>query len=124
MAILSYRLTKKRSVNLLSTRAKVMLREFKLTLYLKNIVPGITTILPLSSKIILSTFGIESWILGEATSSMNAWIPLLNSLTVLLLITCYRRKLIRALRILGFQSNSVQILTSSFNVTARANTRD
>ncbi|KAI6195087.1 hypothetical protein M3Y96_01193800 [Aphelenchoides besseyi] len=121
MAILSYRLTKKRSVNVLSTRAKMMLQEFKLTLYLKNIVPGITTIVPLSSKIILSTFNMESWILGEVTSAMNAWIPFINSLTVLLLITCYRRTLIRALRIFGFQSNSVQRITSSFNVTTRGN---
>ncbi|KAI6212269.1 hypothetical protein M3Y94_00001000 [Aphelenchoides besseyi] len=104
-AILSVRALKRQTTTL-SHNAKKMLVDFTRTLYVKNIIPTLMIFLPLSVRYVAEYYKVESWAIDEFFNTGYSWLPLINSVVTLLLISHYRKVLIR--RFKRFSSNSIQ----------------
>ncbi|KAI6218606.1 hypothetical protein M3Y95_01160500 [Aphelenchoides besseyi] len=107
ISFLSVRLMSNQTVTL-SKKTKLMLNNFSATLYMKTIIPALTTVLPLTSKFFFNLFGLDTWSLNEMTTTFYVWLPFINSISTLLIISCYRRLLFQAIRkAFGQRSTSI-----------------
>ncbi|KAI6218594.1 hypothetical protein M3Y95_01159300 [Aphelenchoides besseyi] len=111
-AILSVHTLKRQSMNF-SAKAKRLLSEFTLILYLKSIAPAFMVVFPSIVRYTNQTWKIENWIIDEVINSCYAWLPFMNSTLSLLLIGHYRRVMIRAIKCLSFNSSRVQTISTS-----------
>ncbi|KAI6198679.1 hypothetical protein M3Y96_00545100 [Aphelenchoides besseyi] len=114
IAFMSVRLMKKQTAHL-SNKAKTMQRDFSRTLYLKNAIPAILVVSPIIGRMIFTLLNMDGWIWTEITSWLNAFLPFLNSILNLILITYFRRQLLCQLqniyRAITMRSNSVTVMS-------------
>ncbi|KAI6202337.1 hypothetical protein M3Y96_00937600 [Aphelenchoides besseyi] len=84
-AVLSIRALNRQAFTM-SHKARKMLDDFSMTLYVKNIAPTFMIFIPLLVRYATDFYKVQSWVIDEFVTTMYSWLPFINAVSTLVLI--------------------------------------